>query len=263
MKRNHLRDLLNDDKPTLGTHVNCPWPGMIEVIGHSGAFDYIEYVAEYSPVSVPGLDELGRALDLFPRLSSMIKVEESMRAWIAPRAVDSGFESVLFADVRTAEEARECVASVRSEHPDAGGVHGTGMRRVANYFMYGGSQDWVDYMNNIVIVLMIEKKQAIDNLDEILDVPGVDMLQFGPSDYSISVGQPRPARSEETQQAGLKVIETALKKGIRPRIEAGSVDQLKRHLDLGVRDFCVGWDVGVVFGWAREQQKMWDELGVS
>jgi len=44
MKRNRLRELLNEGRPTLGTHVITPWPGIVGVIGHSGAFDYIEYV---------------------------------------------------------------------------------------------------------------------------------------------------------------------------------------------------------------------------
>jgi len=46
MKGNRLRELLNEGKPTLGTHVISPWPGIVEVVGHSGTFDYIEYVGE-------------------------------------------------------------------------------------------------------------------------------------------------------------------------------------------------------------------------
>ena len=59
MKRNLLRELLNEGKPTLGTHVITPWPGMVEVIGQSGAFDYIEYVGEYSPFSLELMDNFG------------------------------------------------------------------------------------------------------------------------------------------------------------------------------------------------------------
>jgi len=42
MKNNRLRELLNEGKPTLGTHVISTWPGIVEVIGQTGAFDYIE-----------------------------------------------------------------------------------------------------------------------------------------------------------------------------------------------------------------------------
>ena len=63
MKSNRLRELLNEGKPTLGTHVIAPWPGIVEVIGHSGAFDYIEYVGEYSPFSLEQMDDFGRAIE--------------------------------------------------------------------------------------------------------------------------------------------------------------------------------------------------------
>ena len=61
MRRNRLRELLLEGKPTLGTHVIIPWPGVVEIIGHSGAFDYVEYVGEYSPFSLEMLDDFGRA----------------------------------------------------------------------------------------------------------------------------------------------------------------------------------------------------------
>src|SRR4030043_1381419 len=123
MKRNRLRELLNVGKPTLGIHVICPWPGMVEAIGYSDAFDYVEYVGEYSPFSLEQLDNFGRAIELFPNMSSMMKVEEQTRGFIAQRAIDAGFQSVLFTDIRSAEDVKECVRFVRPETPDAGGTH--------------------------------------------------------------------------------------------------------------------------------------------
>ena len=49
MRHNRLRELLDDGKPSLGTRVMSPWPSVIEIVGHSGMFDYVEFVAEYSP----------------------------------------------------------------------------------------------------------------------------------------------------------------------------------------------------------------------
>ena len=47
MKKNRLREMLNEGKPTIGTHVIIPWPGIVEVIGQTGAFDYIEKSTGY------------------------------------------------------------------------------------------------------------------------------------------------------------------------------------------------------------------------
>jgi len=260
MKKNVLRELLNEGKPTLGTHVITPWPGMVEVIGQSKAFDYIEYVGEYSPFDLELLDNFGRAIELFPEMSSMMKVEEQTMGFIATRSIDAGIQNVLFTDCRTADDVRECVKVVRPETPEAGGTHGAGMRRNVGYVSYAGSETWVQAMNDVVIAIMIEKKGAMKNLDEILEVEGVDMVQFGPSDYSISIGKPGQGGSSEVQQAHRDMIKMALYKGVAPRVEIADFGQAKPFLDLGVKHFCIGWDLGTIFAWCHRQGKGIREL---
>jgi 2-keto-3-deoxy-L-rhamnonate aldolase RhmA len=263
MRPNRLRQLLNEGKPTLGTHLIGPWPGNVEIIGSSHAFDYVEFVGEYSPFSLEQLDNFARAVELFPELSSMMKVEEQTRGFIATRAIDAGLQNVLFTDCRTADEVRECVRLVRAETPDAGGIHGVGMRRNVGYVLENGSKAWVDAMNEVVIAFMIEKKGAIENLEEILSVKGVDMVQFGPGDYSVSIGMPGQGRHEVVQQAHRRMIQMALAAGVHPRVELGSFEQAKPYLDLGVRHFCVGWDVGILYNWCKQQGAGMRELLAS
>ncbi len=253
MKRNRLRELLDAGRPTLGTHMVIPWPGVVEIIGRAGVFDYVEFVGEYSPFSLELLDNLGRALDLFPDLSSMMKVEEQTRGFIATRALDAGIQNVLFTDCRSAGEVQECIRLVRPETPEQGGTHGTGMRRISGYGSYGGGADWVEAMNRAVIAIMIEKKAAMDNLDSILAVPGVDMVQFGPADYSITLGKPGQTRDPEVQQAQREMIRAALARGVAPRVEIASFEQAEPFLEMGVRHFCIGWDVRTIFTWCRQQ----------
>jgi 2-keto-3-deoxy-L-rhamnonate aldolase RhmA len=250
MKRNILRELLNAGKPTLGTHVITPWPGIVEVIGHSGAFDYIEYVGEYSPFSLEQLDNFGRTIELFPNMSSMMKVEEQTRGFIATRAIGSGIQNVLFTDIRNAKEVRECINLIRPEPP---GSHGCSMRRNVGYVLEAGSQSWTEAMNNIVVAVMIEKKEAMDNLDEILSVEGVDMVQFGPADYSITVGKAGHKQSLEILAVQREMIKRALKKGVAPRAEIVGVEDAKPFVEMGVRHFCIGWDLRVIFNWCKQQ----------
>ena len=263
MRPNRLRELLDAGQPSIGTHIICPWPGMAEVVGHAGVFDYIEYVGEYSPFSLEQMDNFGRAIDLFPGLSAMMKVEEQTRGFIAQHAIDSGIQNVLFTDIRSVEDARECVRLVRSEAPEAGGIHGAGMRRSVGYVLQGGSQSWVEALNQTVIAVMIEKKGAMDNLEGILAVDGIDMVQFGPTDYSVSVGKPGGGRDPEVQDAHKRMIEIALRMGKHPRIEIGSLDQAQPWMDMGVRHFCVGWDIGLVFGWCKQQGELMRKLGLK
>jgi 4-hydroxy-2-oxoheptanedioate aldolase len=251
MRANSLREALAAGKPTIGTRIHIPWPGLVEIVGHTGAFDYVEFLAEYSPYGLEDLDNLCRAAELYG-LSTMIKIDQEARRFVAQRAIGSGFQSVLFADVRSAADARYCVESVRPDTPDHRGVFGAATRRFA-YPRYGGSPDYVDYLSEVVVVLMLEKGTAVEELEEILSVPGVDMVQWGGTDYSMSIGRPGARTTPEIRAIERRVFETAVRMGVPPRAEIGSVDDARRFLDMGVRHFSIGTDLAVLFGWLKER----------
>jgi len=242
--------MLNAGQPTIGTHIHSTWPSVVEAVGHTGMFDYIEFVAEYTPYTLHDLDNICRTVELFD-MSAMIKVDQEGRGFVAQRAIGSGFQSVLFADSRTVEDARSCISAVRAETPEDGGVHGVATRRMMYMDGYGGNSAYVQAMRDVVVVLMIEKKAAVENLDEILSLDGIDMIQWGPADYSMSVGKVGGMRDPEIKAVERQVIEAALKKGVQPRAEIGSVDDAKYYLDLGVRHFCIGTDLMILHSWFK------------
>ncbi|MBI1877441.1 MAG: 2,4-dihydroxyhept-2-ene-1,7-dioic acid aldolase [Chloroflexi bacterium] len=250
MRPNKLRELLHTGQPTLGTHIHSTWPSMVEVVGHTGLFDYIEFVAEYGPYDLHDLDNICRAAELHD-MSSMIKVDAANRTFIAQRAVGSGFQSVLFADIRSVEDAQECIQTVRPDTPEDGGQFGVAARRMA-YMGYGGGPDYVQALRDIVVVLMIEKQSAVEQLEDILALPGVDMIQWGPVDYSMSVGRAGARNTPEIKAVERKVFETAMKMGVPPRAEINHVDEAKYFLDLGVRHFCLGTDISILYNWLKD-----------
>jgi 2-keto-3-deoxy-L-rhamnonate aldolase RhmA len=98
-------------------------------------------------------------------------------------------------------------------------------------------------------MIMIEKQAAVERLEEILSVKGIDMVQWGPVDYCMSIGRPGERNASEVKAVERKVFETALKMGVPPRAEITSVDQAKYYLDLGVRHFNIGMDLSILFSW--------------
>ena len=58
MRSNMLRQKLTDGEPTVSTHVHTIWPNVVEAIGHTGRYDYVEFVAEYGPFDLFSLDNL-------------------------------------------------------------------------------------------------------------------------------------------------------------------------------------------------------------
>jgi 4-hydroxy-2-oxoheptanedioate aldolase len=260
MRRNRLRELLNADQPSLGTHIHSSWPTIIELVGHSGMFDYVEFVGEYAPYDLYALENIGRAVDLFDHMTAMMKIEQEPRTYLTIRSIGSGIQNVLFADPRTKEDVEECVRAVRAETPPLMGRHGVGMRRDVAFVMEPGSPAFVQALDDAVIALMIEKDSAVRNLEELLSVKGVDMVQFGPADYSMSLGLTGQWNHPKVREAEKYVIETALKMGIAPRAEISNPDECARYFDMGVKHFCIGTDVNILFNWFRDCGRSMNQL---
>ena len=169
---------------------------------------------------------------------------------------------MLFADPRSVTEVEQCIRGVRSERPESGGLHGVNLHRAA--LLEGGSQAWADAMDKIVIALMIEKKEAVENLESLLSVPGIDMVQFGPADYSNSIGLTGQFTHPTVKEAETHTIETALKMGIAARVELSQPESFEPYLEMGVKHFNVGVDVRTLFDWLRRSgATMRRELGLE
>jgi 2-keto-3-deoxy-L-rhamnonate aldolase RhmA len=263
MRPNRLRQKLDAGQPTLGTHILSAWPTLVELIGAAGGhYDYVEFTAEYAPFTLHDLDNLGRALEL-AGIAGMIKVEQGEYAHQAMRAIGSGFQSVLFADIRTVEDARASVAAVRAETPGnrrGFGLTGVGMRRDVGTNREGGSPAYVAALDEAVVAIMVEKRQCVEDLEAILSVPGIDMVQFGGSDYAMSIGHPGNRAHPDVRKAEIKTIETALRKGLHPRIEIAEPEQAAPYLEMGVRHFCIGWDVGILSAFWRSRGATMQDL---
>jgi 4-hydroxy-2-oxoheptanedioate aldolase len=183
-----MRELLNAGEPTIGTRLSLFDPTVVEVIGQTKAFDYVEFGAEYAGFDLRGLEGFCRAAELHS-LGTMIKVDWESRGFFAQRSVGAGFESILFADARSATDVRESIRFVRADTPSDRGLYGANPRRNA-LPNHAGSPSYVKAINDTVVAVMIEKEAAVEALERIVDVDGIDLIQWGPNDYSMSAGRP-------------------------------------------------------------------------
>ena len=252
MRRNLLREKLTVGEASLGTHLLSVWPTLVELVGQSGQFDYVEFSCEYAPFTMHELDNLGRALEV-AGLSGMIKIEQTQWTHQAMRAIGSGIQNAIFADIRSVADAEACVRAVRAETPRSRGLLGVGMRRDVGTIRDVGNADYVQALAAAVVAIMVEKRECVEDLDAILAVPGIDMVQFGPADYAMSIGRPGEWTHGEVAAAERRTIEAALARGIAPRVELADPADAARYLDMGVRHFCIGWDVSILHAWWREQ----------
>ena len=248
MRENRLRQALNEDKATVGTHTMTTQPDVVEMIGLTGLIDYIEFVAEYGPYTLPDLDHFGRALELY-NMAGMIKVDRLNREFVAQRAIGSGFQAILFSDAHDAAEAEECVAAVRAETPQTKGGYGSADRRFATYGLESGTPEYVKALDDVVVALMIEKDEAVKNLKEMLSVPGIDMVVYGGNDYAMSLGRMRQIPPEENAEIRNHIFKTALSMGVQPRAEINHPDDAAEYLEIGVKHFAIGTDLHMIRDW--------------
>jgi len=241
-KPNKIRELFKAGKPTVGTRIFSTWPLITEIAGGAGKFDYVEFLAEYAPVAQHDLENIARAAELH-NMGTIIKVDYANRAYVAQKAVASGFQAVLFADHRTPEDVAATIKFLRADCPQDGGAFGFTPRRMIGNSSGFSQMQFAEMLRDVVCCFMIEKKEAVDNIEEICAVPGVDMIQFGPSDFSMSCGVNASDNADNIRAAEEKCIKAALRHNVRPRAEINTPEAARRYMDLGVKDFNIGGEI--------------------
>jgi 4-hydroxy-2-oxoheptanedioate aldolase len=210
-----------------------------EIVSDSG-FDWLLLDTEHSPNELP---DLLAALQAVAAGSGTPIVRP---AWndtvLIKRVLDIGAQTVLLPYVQNAEEARRAVAATR--YPPAGirGVTGSGRAarygRVTDYLKKAGDE--------ICVLVQVETRTALDQLEAIAAVPGVDGVFIGPSDLAASLGHiGNPAHPEV--QAALEDAVRRLKTVGKPAgILTVNDDEAKRYIGWGYLFVAVGIDVGLL-----------------
>jgi 2-keto-3-deoxy-L-rhamnonate aldolase RhmA len=251
MRPNKIRQMLQADEPTVCARTGIVWPDVVELIGNLGIYDYVEYAAEYGTFGLPDLDNYCRAAELYG-LGTMIKLDQDPRLFMAQRAIGSGFQSILFVDCRTVQEVQECVRICRPDTPTDGGLYGAAGRRFA--YTGGDREEFVQALRDVVVAIMVEKAALVEQLEETLAVPGIDMIQWGPSDYTMSSGlYTQRNYAAQVKKVERQVVETCLRMGVPPRIELQNLDNVEYYLEMGVKHFRIGHDLAILRAYWKSQ----------
>lgn len=239
MHKNIFRMLLDEGKQTMGTRILSTWALMVEAVGASKEFDYIEFVAEYAPFTDADLENIVRAAELH-HMASMIKIDFQNRFYVAQRALAAGFQSIMFTDHHSAEEVRASIQAIRADTPLDGGRSGKPTRRFIGFQPNLSQIDYAQMLRDTVVAIMIEKQQAFSELEEICSIEGVDMVQFGPSDFAMNKGWNFHEHTKEVRDVEKRMIDIALSKGVAPRVEINHPEEAVPYKQLGVKHFCLG-----------------------
>lgn len=246
MPENLLKRALLEGRPQFGLWSAFPTHNTVEVIAGSG-FDWILLDTEHAPADVPVVHQQLQAMA--GGTASAVVRPAWNDAVLLKRFLDLGVQSFLVPMVQDAEEARRAVAATR--YPPEG-IRGVAVTLRANGF--GRVKDYHRLANaQICVQVQIETRRALQNLEAIAAVPGVDGLFIGPSDLAADhghLGNPAHPEVRAAIDDAIRRIRRAGKvAGILAAIEADA-----RHwLDLGATFVAVGSDVGIL---ARQSEAL-------
>lgn len=202
-----FRQRLSAGEVCLGASVTFSDPLVSDALGDSVDFLWIDL--EHSAMS----PEVWQGHFLAARnrnVPALVRVPGSATPFIKP-ILDSGADGIIVPQVRTADEVRQIVNDCR--YPPLG-QRGYGPRVPSNYGRDGGSA-YIERANQAIFVaVQIENREALESIDEIVDIPGLDSVVLGPADLSASLGFMGDLEHPKVVTAVDHVIETARKAGL-------------------------------------------------
>ena len=208
MRENVLKRKLKAGEPVVGVFNDVHSPSVVEVLGLLG-LDFAIMDAEHSTLMPDVAENLYRAADLHG-LSTVTRIGENSPQ-VIQKFIDAGSQGVLIPMVNTVEQAERVIDAVK--YPPIG-KRGLAGPRAADYGLGEPIADYVRRANEeTLIALQIETTEAVDNFEAIVVLDHVDVLFFGPSDLSSSLGYPGQTRHPEVLDLIERLTERTLAMG--------------------------------------------------
>ena len=237
---NSLRHILRNDQCAIGSWINTVSPVAAELMSAAG-FDFLTVDAEHSAVDVAGAQSLFQAIRSGnPDCAPLVRLP-GIDHDVIRRFVDAGATGVIAPLVNSPEQARGVIRAVK--YPPEGD-RGVGFCR-AN--MYGMDFDRATAAANdeTFVCVQIEHIKAVENIDEILSVPGLDAVFVGPYDLTASMGVTAQFEHSDVQEAMQRILGACQENGIVAGIHAVQPDvaEVLRRIEEGYRFIAFSLDI--------------------
>ncbi len=248
MSENRVKAALRAGKPIVGTMITeFRTPEIARILASSG-FDFVFIDTEHAAFDLETVTDIiraGRAVGLV----CMVRVPDAEYHLIA-RALDIGAEGLLVPRVESKEQVESIVRWAK--YPPMG-VRGFGVRGIISDYRKAGVKEWIQELNeNTVVVIQIEKKKAIECIDDLVSVNGVDAALIGPYDLSISLGVPGEFDSAILNEAIQKVVDACKRHRVASGTHVREMDSLLFWMDRGMRLLTFSSDVGLIMSSASD-----------
>jgi len=234
IRSNRMKKKLKAGELVFSASVRLPEPGLVEVMGYAG-IDYVLIDAEHGSIGWTEMERMilaAYAADTTP----VVRVHENNEAMIM-RALDVGAMGILVPHCRNAAEAQQIVNGAL--YPPQG-KRGVGPSRGIKFGAVLASDYYAGINDEIVVCVMIEDAEAVDNIDGIVEIEGIDVLNVGTSDLAASLGVPGQPLHAKVAEASETVLAAATRKGIAVGYPTRSIDDGLQAIKRGFRVISCG-----------------------
>lgn len=208
IRPNATKSKLEAGECVFGVFVNAPAPRLVELCALAG-FDYVVIDAEHGPIDVTVADDMVRAAEA-TNITPIIRVPENSEKIIL-RYLDIGAQGIMVPQVNTRAEAERAVRAIKYGPL---GQRGLASTRASAYGRMMPLSEYTQFANRETMVLVqIENKSALEDLDGILAVQGIDVFELGTSDLSQSLGYPGEVNRPEVQAVVEEIVRRIFRAG--------------------------------------------------
>lgn len=245
---NFVRSRILQRSPVYGTFAAIPHPMAVEICALSG-HDLICIDWEHSQIDRGGIENLVRAANVHD-VPAFIRLPSHAPEHVAT-ALDAGAAGLLVPRVSTARQAREIVSATR--YPPLG-ERGVGPGRASGYGKHL-SDKFLNLSNEgICVAVQIETATAVDNIEEIVAVEGIDMFFVGPGDLAVSLGAFGTDKTDRLEQAVKRVALAAANAKRSAGIFTQDVASADAWAKYGFSTFIIGSDASIL------ANALWDRM---
>jgi len=248
---NNLKEKLSKNELTLGSWITLNSCENAEVMGQS-QFDWLTVDTEHSAIGFGDAQQLIRTIQS-KNLPALVRVGEN-DATLIKRTMDAGADGVIVPMVKTKEDAQRAVAAVK--YPPEGS-RGVGFARAQGYGLaFDEYKKWL--AEESIVIAIIEHVDAMDNLEEILSVEGLDATMIGPYDLSGSIGCPGEVNKSQVVELveRYKTVCQKLKKPAGYHVVFPDANEVNKKVKEGFRFLAFGTDALFLGVKVKEQLEM-------
>ena len=247
MIKNLLQDSLSKGETVHGPFCKIQDPAIIEIAALSG-FDFVIIDMEHGPYSIESTQNMIRAAEA-RGITPVVRVTENSETLIL-RTLDIGAKCIQVPQICTKADADRLVKSTKFYPKGERGM--CRYVRAAEYTNISAPDHFGKANNDIITIIHIEGMEGINNLEEIVQVDGIDVIFLGPYDLSQSCGVPGQVNDPKVVEAMKGAVETAKKYGKFVGTFTETPEKAKMWKDIGVQYISYAVDVGLVMNTFKE-----------